>query len=557
MNNNRPPSGQYRGGQQGNPPNRNTGAQRPYNPQQGQPHAQQPRGQSRQGQYTRNPNPQPRGQANGQYSRPGAPARPNSGTSPNGAARPNVGGMSRINQQSPGKRRAQPKKIKLTAEQIEINRINRQRERYYIKKSREAAFRVFLSRLLLFLVVFAIMCGLTAALFFMQLTRQDSPDDSSYSYTIGDARSYRLAYSDAVRDGRIYVSFTDIAEMCDLAVTGSVDDIKYVIKGDEAETIRFLTGTRVVYVNTVETRLGAESYYKNDKLYVPVDFVSAYFKGLAVDVDEKKHEVTVTREILNELDEDGKVPKDEEIIYGELAFLLQSPAPIESINEADAVSVASMPDLGFVSNLAAYEEYMNPGNTTEYLTLVNVDHKLGASDVPQDLIVVANTRADGRAQQQMRNIAAKALEALFKEMVAATGFTDVTVTSAYRSYSQQEYNFNTRLSSYTNLSYEEAYKITAQVINPPGASEHQLGLVADMHNLAAADVSFGETEQFKWLKENCWKFGFILRYPEDKVDITGISYEPWHYRYVGRYHAQQMYEMNMCLEEYWDYLGLE
>ena len=88
------------------------------------------------------------------------------------------------------------------------------------------------------------------------------------------------------------------------------------------------------------------------------------------------------------------------------------------------------------------------------------------------------------------------------------------------------------------------------VMRPAGSCEHQLGLCADLHNLPEADVSVGETEAFKWLRDNCWKFGFILRYPADKVDITGCSYEPWHYRYVGRYHAQKMYNEGLCLEEY-------
>ncbi|MBQ2766381.1 MAG: M15 family metallopeptidase, partial [Clostridia bacterium] len=90
---------------------------------------------------------------------------------------------------------------------------------------------------------------------------------------------------------------------------------------------------------------------------------------------------------------------------------------------------------------------------------------------------------------------------------------------------------------------------------PAGSSEHQTGLCVDMHNLPAASKDFANEDAYKWLKENCWKFGFILRYPEDKTEITGISFEPWHYRYVGRYHAQRIYQMNMCLEEYIAYIS--
>ena len=445
-------------------------------------------------------------------------------------------------------------KVKLTPEQIEINRAYRQREKYRLKKRREAALKVFFARFLLFLLVFAVMCGITAGLFFFNLTKQDSADVSGYTYQIGDEK-YTMRYSDAVKSGRLYISFTDVAELCDLALTGSVNDMKFVIKGDEAETVRFVVGTRIAYVNTVETRLSADSYYKNDKLYVPVDFVSAYFKGLSVTVDEKAHKVTVERRLLNELDENGKLVKGEEPIYDTLYFLLASPAPMDGIDEEDAKALVKTPDMNFVNNLSLYEEYMNPGNTKEYLTLINVDHPLDSSYVPQDLIEVENTRND-RAKQQLRLYAAKSLEALFKEMESA-GYTDVTVTSGYRGYSYQQTLFNQRLQMYSYLG-DGAYAAAAAVVNPPGASEHQSGLCIDMHNIeTGADVSFGNTEQFKWLSENCWKFGFILRYPEDKVDKTGISYEPWHYRYVGRYHAQKMYEMGLCLEEYCEYLGIK
>lgn len=469
--------------------------------------------------------------------------------------------MPRQNMQNPQRRgRPTPKrqttnpKIKLTPEQIEINRAYRQRERYKQKQNRKAAIKVFFARFLLFLVVFAVMSGVVVGLFFLNLTKQDSADASGYSYKIGDEK-YSLRYSDAVRNGKVYISFTDVAELCDLALTGSVDDMKFVIKGDEAETVRFVVGTREVYVNSVETRLSADSYYKNDKLYVPVDFVSAYFKGLDVEIDEKSHNVTVERKLLNELDKDGKFPKGEEPIYDTLYFLLASPAPMDGINEDEAKAFVKTPEMNFVNNLTAYEEYMNPGNTKEYLMLVNVDHPLDSTYLPQDLAEVENTRSD-RAKVQLRLYAAKALEALFIEMESA-GYTDVTVTSAYRSYSYQQTLFNQQLQIYSYLG-DEAYAKAASIVNPAGASEHQSGLCLDMHNIpTGADISFGETDQFKWLKENSWKFGFILRYPEDKTEITGISYEPWHYRYVGRYHAQKMYEMGLCLEEYCEYLGIK
>ncbi len=493
--------------------NRQPNSGRPHIPPQGQP-------QNRQAQ-----------------NRPAQPMQNNSNVNP---------GMNRIKDQTPTQRRTVKSEVKLTPEQIEINRVNRQRERYYIKKRRKASFKTFLARFLLFLVIFALMLAIAGGVFMRVLTSAPEDKSSSYSYSIGDSQ-YSLPSSKAVRDGRVYVSFSDIAEMCDLAVTGSNDDMKYVIKGDEAETIRFVTDSRVVYVNGVETRLGANCYFENKELYVPVEFVGAYLSGINVEVDEGRHTVTVERIITN-LGENGKLPKGEEPIYAELSFLLQSTVGLEPLDE-EAEMLAELPDFGFVSNLAAYEEYMNPGNTDEFLTLVNINNKLGADHIPQDLASLVDTRQDGRETQMMRKNAAMSLEAMFKELRAA-GYEDVSVTSAYRSYSYQEYLFNMYLAQNNN-----DYEKVASFSNPPGSSEHQTGLCADLHNLPSATKAFADEPAYDWLRENCWKFGFILRYPEDKTEITGISFEPWHYRYVGRYHAQKMHESNMCLEEYLEYIS--
>ncbi|MFR5864844.1 MAG: D-alanyl-D-alanine carboxypeptidase family protein [Acutalibacteraceae bacterium] len=86
-------------------------------------------------------------------------------------------------------------------------------------------------------------------------------------------------------------------------------------------------------------------------------------------------------------------------------------------------------------------------------------------------------------------------------------------------------------------------------------SEHQSGLCVDMHNLPSANISFGETAQAKWLAENAHRFGFILRFPADKTDITGVQYEPWHFRFVGREAATEIYEQGLCLEEYLGQIG--
>ncbi|MBQ8696836.1 MAG: M15 family metallopeptidase, partial [Clostridia bacterium] len=166
-----------------------------------------------------------------------------------------------------------------------------------------------------------------------------------------------------------------------------------------------------------------------------------------------------------------------------------------------------------------------------------------------------------RADREMREYAAKALEALFIE-AEANGMMYVnqssgqvlSVMSAYRSYSEQSYLHEQRKAQYASYG-DKAGEMAAKIVQYPGASEHQSGLCCDMHNIPSADVSFEYQDAAKWLEENCYKFGYILRYPKDKTEITKVSYEPWHFRYVGRYHASKMHELDMCLEEYWEYLG--
>lgn len=125
--------------------------------------------------------------------------------------------------------------------------------------------------------------------------------------------------------------------------------------------------------------------------------------------------------------------------------------------------------------------------------------------------------------------------------------------SAYRSNQRQEELFNNKVAEFVRIgkTQEEAEILTHRVINKPNESEHNLGLAVDFNTV---NLSFEKTNVFKWLKENAKEYGFVLRYTKEKEDITGVSYEPWHWRYVGKEHAQKMEELGMCLEEYVEYL---
>lgn len=178
------------------------------------------------------------------------------------------------------------------------------------------------------------------------------------------------------------------------------------------------------------------------------------------------------------------------------------------------------------------------------LVLVNFEHTL-----PENFTIeLANI--DNSRQFDIRAI--DELNQLLKDAKNAK-VGNLWVQSAYRSIERQEELFNNKVEQY--MSYgktrEEAERLTRQFINESNTSEHNLGLAVDFNNIK---VDFEKTKAFEWLKENAENYGFILRYAQEKEDITKVSYEPWHWRYVGVEHAQKMNEMEMCLEEYIDYL---
>ncbi len=130
----------------------------------------------------------------------------------------------------------------------------------------------------------------------------------------------------------------------------------------------------------------------------------------------------------------------------------------------------------------------------------------------------------------------------------------VILCSAYRSVERQESLFNESMKEKIKdgMSYVEAYQETAKSIAVPGTSEHALGLALDLISNQYDELDEGQedTKEAKWLAENCYKYGFILRYPPEKTAITGIIYEPWHYRYVGVEDATKITELGITLEEY-------
>ncbi len=128
------------------------------------------------------------------------------------------------------------------------------------------------------------------------------------------------------------------------------------------------------------------------------------------------------------------------------------------------------------------------------------------------------------------------------------------ICSSYRSQATQEYLYNRKINQFKDMGYsDENAKLEAgKIVAVPGTSEHQLGLAVDVVDSSYQILDEGQekTDTQKWLMDNSYKYGWILRYPNSKRSVTGIIYEPWHYRYVGKDVAKEVYDSGLCFEEY-------
>ncbi len=188
---------------------------------------------------------------------------------------------------------------------------------------------------------------------------------------------------------------------------------------------------------------------------------------------------------------------------------------------------------------------------SDYMILVNRNHLVDANYQPNDLVTYP-----GSSYRLNRTCAAA-----LKEMINACALSTserLVLYSGYRTYQTQYNKYYGKINQYISRGYSkaEATRLTNQYYAPPGGSEHHTGLAADIctpsivNRYGQLDSSFGNTAEGKWLRNNCHKYGFILRYDKGKEHITGYNYEPWHFRYIGKEHATEIARLGITYEEY-------
>ena len=180
----------------------------------------------------------------------------------------------------------------------------------------------------------------------------------------------------------------------------------------------------------------------------------------------------------------------------------------------------------------------------ELLTLVNFENTI-PKDWKVDLVQLNNGQSVDR----------RIYDDLIAMLQAAKSEgLNPLICSSYRTNEKQEQLYQNKVSEYLSQGYSkvEASDKAAFWVARPGTSEHQLGLAVDIVSTKnqRLDRSQENTVEQQWLIQNSWKYGFVLRYPTNKNSITGVGYEPWHYRYVGKKHAKKINELGVCLEEY-------
>lgn len=186
------------------------------------------------------------------------------------------------------------------------------------------------------------------------------------------------------------------------------------------------------------------------------------------------------------------------------------------------------------------------------LVLVNSDNPIRTYDESNLVSISENNESAYKVKDKSIKLskeAGDALNKMLKDFKEVKGSNELIVISGYRDFDAQEkIHYETILN--------QGVEHTNNYVAKPDRSEHHTGLAVDLgiYHADGTSSEYDGTGIYSWINENCYKYGFVLRYPSDKKDKTGISEELWHFRYVGKIHAAIMYELNLCLEEYMVYL---
>lgn len=237
------------------------------------------------------------------------------------------------------------------------------------------------------------------------------------------------------------------------------------------------------------------------------------------------------------------------IVYKYITYKKEVQAALEtSANIEELYNTTEIEEAEVIEEENKKEKDIDSNTTDWEVLLVNKNH-----NVPEGYSVELEEVEEGH---QVDRRIAESLKQMLSD-ARKEGLSPI-ICSSYRTNEKQQKLYNNKVKEYKRwgCSSEEAEELASYWVAIPGTGEHETGLAVDIvsRDYQILDEKQEQTDVQQWLIENSYKYGFALRYPTDKKDITMINYEPWHYRYVGIDNATYMKEHDMCLEEYIDYL---
>ena len=358
----------------------------------------------------------------------------------------------------------------------------------------------------------------------------------NYTFTFGKEQ-VKEKYEDIVINDVLYVDMAKLASFSDMSVSGGADTRKYLVSEDHY--LKFTNADEYAVINGAKVVIESPAIINTEKCLVPYQFISkAVSTGLSFKHDQRKNSVEIKRTTYTVDDKEFK----EDITFSHEKFQIA-----QAIQSTVGVKYEYNTD---VSNFLAY---IDPEDATPYLLLVNPENPLDGSFVPENMSAIPS-KYTGKETYMLVGCAERALTAMMQAMYA-DGISAVYVTSAYRSYTYQYNLFEGYVKNKISvgMSREAAEAEVLKTSARPGTSEHQSGLCVDFMTTSMTTLNnedFERSRAFEWLSQNAYKYGYILRYPEEKKAEVFYDYESWHFRFVGREAATEIYFSGLCLEEY-------
>lgn len=235
----------------------------------------------------------------------------------------------RARTQTPANRRAARARRRIDPRQVEIQRKRKEAHKFYMRKRRRNAFRVFLGRFVIFLAMFALIFSSAVGVILLRYYSYEKPD-GEILYQIGadgevDTTSHTLKRSSIMIDDTLYINITEIALLCEFTTTGDLDEIRLISKNESNDNVKLTLDSPVVVINGNPVRLSAPVFRSGEAIYVPYEFFTSYVTGISVTYDEEKSKVTIVREQIGMTE--TKLNKPSEPIYADICFTLKY-API-------------------------------------------------------------------------------------------------------------------------------------------------------------------------------------------------------------------------------------